>query len=395
VRNLRLVSRYVRSMGHVPLVATSGVRALELLATDPIDLVLLDLVMSDMSGFEVLDILRERADQRPVLVLTALDDVRARVRALEKGAWDVVAKPFDRAELAVRIKNLVQLHEAREEAERARKALEENLQKAQKMEALGRLIGGIAHDFNNVIAAITNYASFLSNELDAADPRRDDALEVLNAAERGTELTRQLLAYARHQPVVLKARDVFAAIDSVKKLLSRTLGARISLDIQRDEGAAIVLAGPAHLDQVLLNLCVNARDAMPRGGRITIVAKRISLAEPARGVAAGDYVELSVSDTGKGIDAETCALIFEPFFTTKEEGSGTGLGLATSRSIVVQLGGVIHVESRVGEGTRFTVLLPLCDAARAREAESASALRLARARTHTPSVVPVAARDVR
>jgi two-component system, cell cycle sensor histidine kinase and response regulator CckA len=242
-----------------------------------------------------------------------------------------------------------------------RRRLEAELRQAQKMEAVGRLAGGVAHDFNNLLTAIGLNAEFLLGGLAPDDPRRAEAQEIVDAVERGTTLTRQLLTFSRRQirrPVVVR---VNAVVRETEKLLRRLLGADISLTVDLDPLAGAVRADRGQLEQVLMNLAVNARDAMPDGGPLRLRTRPLSISDRGaeHGSPPGRYVELEVRDGGHGIPPEVMRHIFEPFFTTKEQ--GTGLGLATAYAIVQESGGRIYAESEVGGGTTFRVLLPAVD----------------------------------
>jgi two-component system, cell cycle sensor histidine kinase and response regulator CckA len=243
-----------------------------------------------------------------------------------------------------------------------RRRLEEQLRQSQKMEAIGRLAGGIAHDFNNLLTAINGYADFLALDLAEDDPRRADVQEIRNAGGRAASLTRQLLAFSRRQvlqPVVL---DLNAVVVGLAPMLRRLIGEQIDFRAVRAPHLGHVQADPAQIEQVILNLALNARDAMPHGGAMTISTANVELnAEDVRArpaVSPGSYVMLEVSDTGVGMDAETVARVFEPFFTTKELGEGTGLGLATVDGIVAQSGGHVVAQSEPGRGSVFRVYLP-------------------------------------
>ena len=235
-----------------------------------------------------------------------------------------------------------------------RKELEEKLLHAQKLEAVGRLAGGVAHDFNNLLTAIGGYAEFLIAGFDADDPRREDALEIARASDRAAALTGQLLAFSRRQVLRPEVLDVGEVVGGLENLLSRLLGADVELSTSADPGC-LVEADRGQLEQVITNLAVNARDAMPGGGELTLGARRIERD--------GAYVELTVVDTGHGMDADTLSHVFEPFFTTKSKDQGTGLGLSTVYGIVAQSGGDVLVESEPGSGATFRVLLPLCEGA--------------------------------
>lgn len=241
------------------------------------------------------------------------------------------------------------------------KQLQKRYLQAQKMEAIGKLAGGIAHDFNNLLTAIISFAGFVRDDLPRADPRRDDIGEVLAAADRATALTRQLLLFSRQQPANLQPVNVVEAIKEIETLLRRTIGEDIKLQIRVPKTHLMIQADSGQLDQIVLNLAVNARDAMPDGGNLQISVGSCTLREEEAHVVdidAGEYVEILVADTGHGIDELTLRRVFEPFFTTKGPQQGTGLGLATSYGIARQFGGVIDVESTVGVGSTFRVLLP-------------------------------------
>jgi diguanylate cyclase (GGDEF)-like protein len=236
------------------------------------------------------------------------------------------------------------------------------LRQAQKMEVVGRLAGGVAHDFNNLLMVIKGYSELLAERLRENDPLRRMAEEALKAADRAAALTGQLMAFSRQQKLQPKVLDLNAVIAEVEKLLRRLLGEHIELATVAEPGLAPVEADPGQIEQVILNLAVNARDAMPEGGKLTIATSGVELnpgfVRSHHGAKPGSYVRLTVSDTGVGIDRATQMRIFEPFYTTKEMGRGTGLGLATVYGIVKQSGGYIGVESESGKGTTFSVYLP-------------------------------------
>ena len=244
----------------------------------------------------------------------------------------------------------------------ASKQLEAQLRQAQKMEAVGLLAGGIAHDFNNLLTVITAYGQLLRVEFADGDERREEVEEVLKAAARGAELTRQLLAFGRKQVLRPRVVDVNGVVAGVRPMLARLLGADATLDARLAPSLSRVEADPGQLEQVLLNLTANAGDAMPGGGRVTIETADVELDAAAvralPGLAPGRYVLVSVSDTGVGMDEATRLRVFEPFFTTKGTGKGSGLGLATVYGIVKQSGGAVTVRSAPGEGTTFEIYLP-------------------------------------
>jgi two-component system cell cycle sensor histidine kinase/response regulator CckA len=281
---------------------------------------------------------------------------------------DVIARHRDGRELPVRLSVgealyggrrmfIGILHDLREN-----RRLEQRLQQAQKMDAIGRLAGGVAHDFNNVLTIALSASELALLELPAEHPTREILHEIRDAGERGAVLTRQLLALSRRGVPTLTRVDVGQLVQGMRKMLSRLLGEDIELTVTAHDAPTPVHADVGLLEQVVLNLAINARDAMPSGGalRITVAAVELDAAYARQnpGVSSGPYIQLEIADDGVGMDAETREHLFEPFFTTKEQGQGTGLGLATVYGIVTQAGGHIEVESAPGAGATFRVQLP-------------------------------------
>jgi PAS domain S-box-containing protein len=247
-----------------------------------------------------------------------------------------------------------------------RRALEEQLRQSQKLEAIGRLAGGVAHDFNNILMSIMGAADLLLMQLGSNDGARDEANEIKQSVERGAGLTRQLLAFSRRQATRSRLFPLDEVVARMDTMLRRLMGPEVDFHIHRPAEPLTVFADSGQIEQVLLNLVVNARDAMPEGGRLTVAVDEVEWDEAAAAALAegrpGRYARLSVSDTGHGMDEHTRAKLFEPFFTTKEQGKGTGLGLSIVYGIVRQSGGYITVASEPGRGATFAIYLPLATA---------------------------------
>ena len=245
--------------------------------------------------------------------------------------------------------------------------LESQLRQASKMEAVGQLAGGVAHDFNNLLTVINGYSEFVADELDEDDPMRRDVAEVRQAGQRAAVLTRQLLAFSRREVLELHVLNLNDVLQGTTKMLGRLIGEDIKLEIKLAGDLGNIRSDPGQIEQVVTNLVINARDAMPKGGALTIETANAALDRAdvlfPMGAAPGPYVSLTVRDTGHGMTPEIIERIFEPFFTTKEAGHGTGLGLATVYGIVEQSGGAIDVRSQPGQGSTFAIYFPRVDQA--------------------------------
>jgi len=322
-----------------------------------IDLILSDFSLPTFDGLSAVQIVRARWPSIPlILVSGTLGEERA-IDSLKGGATDYVLK-----ERLIRLAPAVRraMLEVEEQVERRR--LEAQFIEAQKMEVIGQLASGVAHDFNNILAVIMGYSEMMLSELGPDDPLRTYVGEIGHASQRAAGLTQQLLVFSRKQtvqPVVLDLNDVVQELD---KMLRRLIDENITMTMVPGNSTGRVKADAGHLGQVLMNLVVNARDAMPNGGEIIIATGNVTLDESYAsthpGVTPGDYVLLSVSDTGAGMTGEVKARLFEAFFTTKSKGQGTGLGLATCRTIIQQSGGHICVDSEVGKGATFKIYFP-------------------------------------
>ncbi len=268
--------------------------------------------------------------------------------------------------------------------------LQEQLRRAQRMEAIGKLAGGVAHDFNNLLSVIIGYSTMIAEGLPAHDPLRGDVDEVRRAAGRASELTRQLLAFGRRQVLAPRVLDLHDTLRSLEKMLRRVVGEHIVFSLETRATTATIQIDPGQLEQVVVNLVVNARDAMPRGGTLLLRTDDAELDEAyvARhpGASRGRHVAFSVQDTGDGMDADTLTRIFDPFFTTKDHGKGTGLGLSTVWGIVTQSGGTVSVKSSLGAGARFELHFPVVEAGLKDQVPSAAAPKV-RAGSETILVV--------
>ena len=413
--NLYYLTALLGGHGYIVASARHGAEALVKARQAPPDVVVSDLLMPVMDGYTLLR--HWKADARlkkiPFIVYTATYTEPADERlALSLGADAFILKPAEPEDFLSRLREVesavaaalatpqpagddptllrkysetlirkleektLQLEDsnrsllrdiaAREEAEARLRKAEEQLRHAQKMEAVGRLAGGLAHDFNNILSVILSYTSLALEEIPDGLPVRAEIEEVQRAGERASDLTRQLLAFSRQQIVQPRVIDLGATLQGMEKMLRRLLGEDVELEISTHQSTGTVIADPSQIEQLVVNLAVNARHAMPGGGKLTIETANVDheavlVAEGA--VAAGPFVLLSVTDNGVGMDAVTRERIFEPFFTTKEKGKGTGLGLSTVFGIVKQTGGHISVTSAPGAGTTFRICVPRTDRA--------------------------------
>lgn len=284
------------------------------------------------------------------------------VFALEGGDYMYPLRATGRDEVAQVTRAFDRMRRVLQTNEVKRQQLEAQLRQSQRMEALGRLAGGVAHDFNNLLTIIKGYSDLIFAGLQPSDPSFRHGQQIGKAIDRASALTRQLLAFSRMQVLEPKIVDLNALVADMGKMLTRLIREDIAFSFEPSGTLGHVKADPSQLEQVILNLTVNACDAMPRGGMLTIQTSNVcigdSSAQARSTVPPGEYVVLAVSDTGQGMDAETKARIFEPFFTTKEPGKGTGLGLATVYGVVKQSGGFIWVESELGKGAKFEIYLP-------------------------------------
>ena len=328
------------------------------LAKEKWDLVISDYSMPHFSGIDALKLVRTAGLETPFIFVSGTMGEDTAVLALKLGAQDYVMKD--------NLKRLVpaiqrELREA--ELGRERNRLEQEVQRLQKFEAIGRLAGGIAHDFNNVLNVILGWAQLGYSDERAGSPSREKFEKIHDQAQRAAGLTAQLLAFARRQVLQPRNLELQNLIKETTNLLRSVIGEQIQLDTSLSSEPQVVRVDPTQIEQVLMNLCLNARDAMSKGGRLSVKTESVEISEDFSRLHSyalpGKYALLSVADTGTGMDAATLDRIFEPFFTTKEIGKGIGLGLATVYGIVKQHGGFVNVYSAPGQGTKFYVYLPL------------------------------------
>jgi len=328
------------------------------------DLILADYSIPGFDGMTALILARQHCPDVPFLFVSATIGEELAIDAMHQGATDYVLKQR-LGRLVPSVQRALRELDDRAERKRAEEALrqsEKQFRQSQKMEAVGRLAGGIAHDFNNLLTIIMGYSQVLLTELGPQHPLRGKIEETLKAGGKAASLIRQLLTFSSKQSTDPKILSLNTAVTSLDNMLRRLIGEDVQFVIKLDPKNGRLRADQTQLEQVLVNLVVNARDAMPKGGTITIETAQVELTRsPVYHIAPlqpGSYVRLAVSDTGCGMDLKTQSHIFEPFFTTKGEGKGTGLGLSTVYGIVTQCGGAIDVTSRVGHGTRFDLYFP-------------------------------------
>jgi two-component system, cell cycle sensor histidine kinase and response regulator CckA len=339
------------------------------LSERPVDIILLDLGLPDSQGLDAVRRAHLAAPGVPLVVLTGLDDESLAAQALHEGAQDYLIKgQIETRGLLRAMRHAIE----RKVLDDGRRAGESQLLQVQKLESIGRLAGGIAHDFNNILFAIHGYAELLAQDIASEDAARLDpaslmpsVMAISHASERATSLTAQLLAFSRQQIVTPKVLDINVAITTIEPMLNQLTGENMQLVMKLDPRAGRIRADSGQIGQIIVNLVVNGRDAMPKGGRVTIETGNVEFEELYTfdhvEVEPGPFVLLAVSDTGVGMDRETRQHIFEPFFTTKEVGKGTGLGLATTYGIVQQAGGHIWVYSEPGHGSAFKLYFPRVD----------------------------------
>src|SRR5215471_76813 len=328
------------------------------------DVVISDYEMPGFGGFEALHVLKESGRDLPFILVSAVVSEETAVAAMKAGAHDFIMKR-KLARLVPALERELQEAQTRAGTKAAEEALRqsaEQLRQAQKLEAIARLAAGVAHDFNNILTAISGYSELLLRQLDPGDSRRRNAEQIEKCAYMAAALTRQLLTFSRKQVIEPRVLELNAVVGNIERMLRRLIGEDIEFRAELNPAAGCIKADPGQIEQVIMNLAVNARDAMPNGGKLTISTANVTVDEASRqivpGLSPGRHVMLAVADTGSGMSEQVKAHLFEPFFTTKPPGKGTGLGLATCFGIVRQSSGHIDVQTELDKGTIFKIYFP-------------------------------------
>ena len=335
--------------------------AMTCLSDRSVDVVLLDLSLPDSAGLTTVSRFRDAQREVPILVLSDLDNEAYGEQAIELGAQEFLSKrDATGREYARAIRRAVERRRLQAEVEQLR----HELVQARKIEAIGRVAEGIAHDFNNLLTSIIGYADMALSQIDESKPLHNDLRCIYEAGLRAKALSRQLLAFGRKQELKIESVNLASAIAELEELIRPLIGEEISIETRVAPGVPRVRADRSQIQQMLMNLAINARDAMESGGRLEITLDRVQV-EPDQvregSMKPGGYARLTVADNGVGMSEEVQRRVFEPFFTTKGVGKGTGLGLAGARGTVRQLGGYLWLQSTVGVGTRFAIYLPETD----------------------------------
>ena len=379
----KAIASYLQSLGYGVLEAADGVEGLEIFKRGHPDLVLTDLRLPKLDGMEVLSAIQEKSPDTPVIIVSGMGTLGDAIKALKLGARDYVTKPITdmgllkyAAERALERASLVRENKRYQiflEEEVQKKTAE--LQQAQKLEAIGVLAGGIAHDFNNILAAIMGFTELALLESEKNSELADDLRQILKASNRAKKLVDQILTFSRKTDTDRHPVQAALIIKEALKLLQSTLPATVQLSHHITAKETVILADPTEIHQVITNLCTNAFHALPNEqGNITISLDECSITandlKDYPNVSVGNYLQLTVSDTGCGMDPATMQNIFDPFFTTKEKEQGTGLGLSVVHGIVTDCSGSIRVKSALGQGTTVIVLFPAIEGNKSQEAKA-------------------------
>lgn len=366
----RLVSRHLQKAGYSVADAVNGAGALAKASASIPTLLLLDQKLPDMTGRSVIEKLVESGNDIPFIIMTGQGDERLAVEMMKFGARDYLVKDTDFLDhlpgVIERVLRAISTEKRLVEAEQEKEKLQQQLLQAQKLESVGRLAGGVAHDFNNMLGVILGFAELAEKKVNSPEQLRAYLEQIKRAAGRSADLTRQLLAFARKQTVMPEVIDINRAITEMLKILRQLIGENIELVFKAAEDDLFLRIDRSQVDQILTNLCINARDAIRGNGRIEIFTSLKTVDDEFcsrhDGAESGnDYVAVTVTDNGCGMDEESLSHLFEPFYTTKVIGMGTGLGLATIYGIMQQNHGFIDVVSRPEDGSSFTLYFPLCN----------------------------------
>lgn len=340
--------------------AENGVMAMQALEKRRPDIILLDVMMPEMDGFATARAVRQKAgyEMVPILIMTALDDLESINHAYEAGATDFITKPINWVILVQRVRYMTRYVQMMN----AQKQLQTELQQAQKLEAVATLAGGVAHDFNNILHVVQGSAELMQIRQPDGAPPMDELGDIIQAVDRGGKLVRQLLTYSRKVKSEKRPIQLNHRVNQISQLLQRTIPKMIAIECRLEEDLLWVNGDEVQMEQVLMNLAINAKDAMPNGGKLLIETANVRHPKkrglPTSATAPLNWVRLSVSDTGHGMDQDTRRHVFDPFFSTKAPGKGTGLGLSMVHGIVHNHDGRIVCHSLPGKGTDFHIFLP-------------------------------------
>ena len=367
----RSVQSVLITQGYRVQIVDSALLALERIQEGHFDLVLLDVMMPEMTGFQVLDALDRASLNTYFIIMTGDTTMESAVEAIRRGASDYLKKPFEPNELLIRVENIFKQKQLKAEHHRIegqKKQLEMELYQSQKMEAIGTLAGGIAHDFNNILSIILGNSELALDNLEDNSPIRQNIEQIFEAGNRAKEITHQLLSFCRKGDSKRLPLNLNAIVGNSLKLMRASIPSNIEIHHNLLDEAHTVLGDATQIHQILINLCTNASHAMEeQGGRIVVsledVTIRSSQVTQYNDLASGKYIKLVVSDNGHGIDPQIMDQIFDPYFTTKEVGKGTGMGLSLVQGIVKNHGGDIRVESELNRYTTVTIFLPIIDEA--------------------------------